>query len=163
MHDSHASHNTPPCNARGGVSDAGRVPQRRTWFTYRMHVQALLTPMANSLLFAGTPLGIAAAMFVAQRLASGIGRVPAILCLRWLGVALLLLMAAAPCLWPVPVAILPIYLVRTACANGTSALGRSILMDFVPKVRYPRAGANPTGATAAIIQSGKHVCHIARS
>lgn len=97
-------------------------------------VQALLSPMANSLLFACTPLGIAAATFSAQRLAGAVGRVPAILALRWLGVALLLLMAAAPRLWPLPAAIVPVYLARTAFANGTSALARSILMDFVPKV-----------------------------
>lgn len=101
-------------------------------------MQALLTPMANSLLFACTPVGISGAILTAQHLSRAIGRVPAILCLRWLGVALLLVMAGAPSLWPLPSLIIPIYLVRTACANGTSALARSILMDFVPKVR-PRA------------------------
>lgn len=101
----------------------------------RVCVQALLPPMANSLLFAFTTLGIAVAVFIAQRLAVTVGRVPAILCLRWVGVALLLVMAAFPRLWPLPGAIIPIYLSRTACANGTSALARSILMDFVPKVR----------------------------
>eukprot|EP00892_Ulva_mutabilis_P002491 jgi/Ulvmu1/12242/UM086_0033.1 len=100
--------------------------------------EALLSPMVNSLLFACTPLGIAAAMFLAHRLSLRVGRVPAILTMRWAGVALLLLMAAAPGLWPVPAAILPIYLARTACANASTALARSILMDFVPKDRRGR-------------------------
>lgn len=54
---------------------------------------------------------------------------------RWLGVLLLLVMALARSVWSVKAVILPLYLARTACANCTSALARSILMDFVSKVR----------------------------
>ena len=54
---------------------------------------------------------------------------------RWLGVLLLLVMALARSVWSIKVVIVPLYLVRTACANCTSALARSILMDFVSKVR----------------------------
>jgi MFS family permease len=103
-------------------------------------LQALLTPMQNSLLFAGTPVAIAAGMFMAQRLSRAVGRVPAILTFRWLGVALMVIMALAHRLWTLQWVILPIYLLRTACANCTSPIARSILMDFVSKVRLRFAG-----------------------
>lgn len=45
-------------------------------------VQARLSPMENSLLAASTPVAIASGIFVAQRLSTAVGRVPAILTFR---------------------------------------------------------------------------------
>jgi hypothetical protein len=54
---------------------------------------------------------------------------------KWTSVALLILMALGTCLWPIKWIIVPVYLLRTMTANCTVALSRSVLMDFVPKVR----------------------------
>lgn len=91
--------------------------------------------MQTSLLFAAMPVSIAAVMYAAQRAAAGLGRLQTILLFKLVAVVLLLLMAAAPRLWHVTAAIVPIFLARTTAANSTSALGRSVLMDYVPKVR----------------------------
>ena len=96
-----------------------------------------LTPVQSSFLFASMPACIALGMIAAQRTARLTGRVPAVFLYKWAAVALLALMALAPGLWRVKGLIVPIYLLRSCAANCTRALSRSILMDFVPKVRPP--------------------------
>lgn len=81
------------------------------------------------------PVGIAIGMLAAQQSAKLTGRVPTIVFYKCFAVALLLLMALDPSLWAIKWIIVPVYLVRTCAANCTRAIARSVLMDYVPKVR----------------------------
>lgn len=58
-----------------------------------------------------------------------------ILLVRFLSVAALLVMALCEWTWKLPYIILPLYTVRFALANCTYAVSKSILNDYVPKVR----------------------------
>ena len=71
----------------------------------------------------------------AERTARIAGRVPTIILYKLVAVGLLALMALYTPLWSMPALIAPIFLVRSMCSNCTRALSRSILMDYVPKVR----------------------------
>jgi hypothetical protein len=104
-----------------------------------MLVQVHLRPVQSSFLFASMPVGIALGMFAAERSARALGRVPTMLLFKAVAVGLLALMALDTRLWALPSLIVPIYLVRTMLANCTRALSRSILMDYVPKVRRRKA------------------------
>ena len=57
------------------------------------------------------------------------------LAVRLAAVGLLLLMALCQWTWARPFIILPMYVMRYALANCTYAISKSILNDYVPKVR----------------------------
>ena len=52
-----------------------------------------------------------------------------------LGVSLLFVMGLFPTIWTTRWLILPVYIVRTMANNCCYAIIRSLLMDYVPKVR----------------------------
>ena len=51
------------------------------------------------------------------------------------GVSLLFYMGLAPAMWSRLWIILPVFVLRTAANNSCYAITRSLLMDYVPKVR----------------------------
>lgn len=73
------------------------------------------------------------AAFIMCLMSCTAGRVLAVQSFKLLAVLLMWLMAW-PGLWRHPLVLVPIYLVRTAAANCSYPLNKSILMDFCPKV-----------------------------
>ena len=63
------------------------------------------------------------------------GRAQTVILVKFMGIGLLLLMGLAPQLWTNLAVIIPVYIVRTAVINSAYPLQKSILMDYVPKVR----------------------------
>ena len=119
----------PPSGYKHATHRPNHVLQR-----FANRVQVHLEPVQSSFLFASMPVGIALGMFVAERVARVAGRVPTIIAFKATAAGLLTLMALDTRLWAMPAVVVPVYLVRTALANCTRAINRSILMDYVPKV-----------------------------
>ena len=63
------------------------------------------------------------------------GRVPTILLFKVIGVNLMGFMGMFPQIWTKLGVIIPVYVIRTAIINSAYPLQKSILMDYVPKVR----------------------------
>ncbi len=63
------------------------------------------------------------------------GRVQTILLFKFCAVALLALIGWFPAIWTKLSIIIPAYVVRTAIMDSAFPLQKSILMDYVPKVR----------------------------
>ena len=96
--------------------------------------QVGLDPVSTNILLALCPLLLAVSSLVCQSLSRTVGRVPACLTFRLLGVVLLLYLGLFPSSWANLRVTLPLYVVRTAFMNATYPLRRSILMDYVSKV-----------------------------
>uniref|UniRef100_A0A1D1ZV67 Major facilitator superfamily (MFS) profile domain-containing protein n=1 Tax=Auxenochlorella protothecoides TaxID=3075 RepID=A0A1D1ZV67_AUXPR len=93
--------------------------------------QCRLRPATVAAVAAAAPCGVAFAAAAAQRIAARVGRVEVSICTRLFDVGLLSSMAfistaRAP-------AMLTVHLLRTALANSTRPLMRSVLMEVVPK------------------------------
>ena len=69
----------------------------------------------------------------------------AISTVKLVGALLLVWMGAAPAIWANKPLVVTVYLLRTCANNSTYALQKSILMDFVPKVRRPPNPASVIG------------------
>ena len=67
------------------------------------------------------------------------GRVQTILLFKFCAVALLALIGWFPAMWTKLSIIIPAYVMRTAIMDSAFPLQKSILMDYVPKVRSVRA------------------------
>ena len=65
------------------------------------------------------------------------GRVQVVVLLKVLGVTFVTIMGLFPQLWTISPIIIALYLLRTGVNNAGYPLQKSILMDYVPKVRSP--------------------------
>ena len=67
-----------------------------------------------------------------------VGRIQTIMVFRLTGIGALLVIGGFPALWRRPWAIMAAYVLRTAGQASVYAVTRSLLMDYVPKVRALR-------------------------
>jgi MFS family permease len=92
-----------------------------------------LNPVAVQVLYTLGPLGQASLMHVGQMLAKRLGRCKTAVAYKWTGVACMLAMIASYVSHMPVWFVCFLYLVRTSFMNATSALTKSVLMDYVPK------------------------------
>ena len=102
-----------------------------------------LSPSLVNLIYAATPITMAAASLGAQRVSARYGRISTIIATKVVGISLLYSMwtmglgydeksGEVPPLWANAAIIVPVYIVRTVIMNCTSPLKKSILNEYVP-------------------------------
>lgn len=92
-----------------------------------------LHPITVNIIYTITPLGIVLFSLIAQKISTVFGRIQVVILFRVVGISLLVIMGSMKSSWTLPHVIIPIYIARTMFMNCTSALSKSVLMDFVSK------------------------------
>lgn len=112
-----------------GLSSGMSIRYFPIFFKDNLH----LGPVMVQVLYIAAPMCQTCSMRLAQWFSTKYGRCHVSACFKWLGISLMFAMifsyeAGLPTWF-----VCTLYVFRTACANSTSALTRSVLMDNVPK------------------------------
>ena len=121
----------------GGVASGMTV----RFFPLFFRDEVQLSPAEVNAVTIATTVLMAVASYSLQALSRTAGRMPVILACKFVGVALLFIMAGSRGTWQTKAFIVPVYVVRTVLMNSTTPLHKSILMDNTPRSRRGRWSA----------------------